>query len=57
MQFSEYLSMDRYKHSASTQRIVPIKCSPKPIKPVNSDNGTVARPTANGTGMQVLSDL
>lgn len=49
VQFSEYLSMDRYKHSTSAQRFVPIKCSPKHLKTDNLEDDLIAQPTANGT--------
>lgn len=48
VQFTEYLSMDRYKHNASTQRSQRVRCAPKPIKAENSDDSTET-PTANGT--------
>uniref|UniRef100_A0A3B5A5N0 Ubiquitin carboxyl-terminal hydrolase n=1 Tax=Stegastes partitus TaxID=144197 RepID=A0A3B5A5N0_9TELE len=50
VQFTEYLSMDRYKHNSSTLRTQRIKCAPKAIKAENSDDST-EKPTANGTGM------
>ncbi|KAM4616488.1 ubiquitin carboxyl-terminal hydrolase 30 isoform 2-T3 [Polymixia lowei] len=48
VQFTEYLSMDRYKHNATIQRIQRIKCSPKPIKSENSVEA-MDKPTPNGT--------
>ncbi|XP_008274804.1 ubiquitin carboxyl-terminal hydrolase 30 isoform X2 [Stegastes partitus] len=48
VQFTEYLSMDRYKHNSSTLRTQRIKCAPKAIKAENSDDST-EKPTANGT--------
>ncbi|XP_073321966.1 ubiquitin carboxyl-terminal hydrolase 30 isoform X1 [Pagrus major] len=48
VQFTEYLSMDRYKHNSSAQRSQRVKCAPSPIRPENSDDST-AKPTANGT--------
>uniref|UniRef100_A0A673CU38 Ubiquitin carboxyl-terminal hydrolase n=1 Tax=Sphaeramia orbicularis TaxID=375764 RepID=A0A673CU38_9TELE len=50
VQFTEYLSMDRYKHSAATQRGQRLKCTPKLITAESSHDGT-EKPTANGTGM------
>ena len=50
MQFAEYLSMDRYKHSSSTQRSQRTRCAPRAIKADNVDDST-ERPTANGTGV------
>ncbi|KAK2837282.1 hypothetical protein Q5P01_014494 [Channa striata] len=38
VQFTEYLSMDRYKHNASTQRSQRTMCAPKPTKAENSDD-------------------
>ncbi|XP_068422417.1 ubiquitin carboxyl-terminal hydrolase 30 isoform X1 [Clinocottus analis] len=46
--FTERLSMDRYKHNASTHRSQRIKCAPIPIKAENSDN-SMEKPSANGT--------
>ncbi|XP_056148491.1 ubiquitin carboxyl-terminal hydrolase 30 [Lampris incognitus] len=40
VQFAEYLSMDRYKHNVTIQRIQRIKCSFKPIKTENSEEST-----------------
>nr|XP_046243325.1 ubiquitin carboxyl-terminal hydrolase 30 isoform X1 [Scatophagus argus] len=48
VQFTEYLSMDRYKHNTSTQRIQRVRCAPNPIKAENSDDST-EKSTANGT--------
>ncbi|XP_042278437.1 ubiquitin carboxyl-terminal hydrolase 30 isoform X2 [Thunnus thynnus] len=48
VQFTEYLSMDRYKHNASTQRSQRIKCAPKPLKAEKSDDA-MEKHTANGT--------
>ncbi|TKS78718.1 Ubiquitin carboxyl-terminal hydrolase 30 [Collichthys lucidus] len=48
VQFTEYLSMDRYKHNASTLRGQRVKCAPAPIRTENSDDST-EKPTANGT--------
>ncbi|XP_028270486.1 ubiquitin carboxyl-terminal hydrolase 30 isoform X2 [Parambassis ranga] len=45
VQFTEYLSMDRYKHSTSTQRS---RCAPKAIKAESVDDST-EKLTANGT--------
>lgn len=50
VQFTEYLSMDRYKHNGSTQRAQRTKCNPSPLKAENSD-GFMEKTTANGTGM------
>lgn len=51
VQFSEYLSMDRYKHSTSTQRVLPSKYAPKHLKNDPSENGSglISQPPANGT--------
>lgn len=49
VQFTEYLSMDRYKHNGSTQRAQRTKCNPSPLKAENSD-GFMEKTTANGTG-------
>uniref|UniRef100_A0A671XCK6 Ubiquitin carboxyl-terminal hydrolase n=1 Tax=Sparus aurata TaxID=8175 RepID=A0A671XCK6_SPAAU len=46
VQFTEYLSMDRYKHNSSAQRSQRVKCAPSPIRPENSDDST-AKLTAN----------
>lgn len=51
VQFTEYLSMDRYKHNASAQRSQRVRCAPKPIKADNSDD-SVEKPTANGTDVE-----
>ncbi|XP_031164618.1 ubiquitin carboxyl-terminal hydrolase 30 isoform X2 [Sander lucioperca] len=48
VQFTEYLSMDRYKHHASTHRSQRIKCAPNPTKAENSDD-SMKKPSANGT--------
>ncbi|XP_041854538.1 ubiquitin carboxyl-terminal hydrolase 30 isoform X1 [Melanotaenia boesemani] len=48
VQFTEYLSMDRYKHNTSAQRSQRIRCAPKAIKAENIDDST-ERLTANGT--------
>ncbi|KAM7416641.1 hypothetical protein PAMA_018612 [Pampus argenteus] len=48
VQFTEYLSMDRYKHNVSTQRSQRIKCAPKPLKAEKSDDA-MEKHTANGT--------
>lgn len=45
VQFSEYLSMDRYKHRTSTQRAGPLK----PLKTDSSEDELITQPTANGT--------
>lgn len=50
VQFTEYLSMDRYKHNGSTQRAQRTKCNPSPLKAESSD-GFMEKTTANGTGM------
>ncbi|KAF3695810.1 Ubiquitin carboxyl-terminal hydrolase 30 [Channa argus] len=47
VQFTEYLSMDRYKHNASTQKSQRARCAPKPTKAENPDN-VVEKPVANG---------
>ncbi|XP_069565598.1 ubiquitin carboxyl-terminal hydrolase 30 isoform X1 [Brachyistius frenatus] len=48
MQFTEYLSMDRYKHNTSTQRSQRIRCASKAIKTGIFDDST-EKSTANGT--------
>ncbi|XP_032371200.1 ubiquitin carboxyl-terminal hydrolase 30 isoform X1 [Etheostoma spectabile] len=48
VQFTEYLSMDRYKHYASTHRSPRIKCAPNPLKAENNDD-SMKKPSANGT--------
>ncbi|XP_020791152.1 ubiquitin carboxyl-terminal hydrolase 30 isoform X1 [Boleophthalmus pectinirostris] len=48
VQFSEFLSMDHYKHSTSKQRAVPVKCSPTPLKTASLEEDSVVKPTANG---------
>lgn len=47
VQFTEYLSMDRYKHNSSTQRSQRVRCAPRPIKAENVDE-SAEKPTANG---------
>lgn len=47
VQFTEYLSMDRYKHNGSTQRGQSTKCAPSPLKAENSDV-FLEKATANG---------
>lgn len=49
VQFSEYLSMDRYKHDSSTPRTQKVRCAPKTIKAESFDD-SIEKPTANGTG-------
>nr|XP_020450003.1 ubiquitin carboxyl-terminal hydrolase 30 isoform X2 [Monopterus albus] len=51
VQFTEYLSMDRYKHNTSTQRSQRIRCAPKPVK-VEYSNDAMEKPTANGTDVE-----
>lgn len=46
VRFSEYLSMDCYKHS--TKRVTPMKCSSKQ-KNDNLEDELISQPTANGT--------
>nr|XP_043882213.1 ubiquitin carboxyl-terminal hydrolase 30 isoform X2 [Solea senegalensis] len=48
VQFTEYLSMDRYKHNISSQRNVQLPCAPKPKKAEDTD-GVIEKSTANGT--------
>lgn len=49
VQFSEYLSMDRYKHSTSTQRAVPSKPPLRHLTDHLEDSGgLITQPTANG---------
>ncbi|XP_061585114.1 ubiquitin carboxyl-terminal hydrolase 30 isoform X2 [Cololabis saira] len=48
VQFSEYLSMDRYKHNSTAQRSRRIKCTPKAITAHNLDD-SAEKPTANET--------
>ncbi|XP_008333772.1 ubiquitin carboxyl-terminal hydrolase 30 isoform X2 [Cynoglossus semilaevis] len=43
VQFSEYLSMDRYKHNVSTQRNMQLRCTAKSANVENTD-----KPTDNG---------
>ncbi|XP_054467059.1 ubiquitin carboxyl-terminal hydrolase 30 isoform X1 [Anoplopoma fimbria] len=47
VQFTEHLSMDRYKHNAATHRSQRIRCVQNPIKAENSDS--MEKPSANGT--------
>ncbi|XP_072288787.1 ubiquitin carboxyl-terminal hydrolase 30 isoform X2 [Eucyclogobius newberryi] len=49
VQFSEYLCMDRYKHSTSTQRALLSKCSPQRLKTSSLEEDLTVKPTANGT--------
>ncbi|KAM3867520.1 ubiquitin carboxyl-terminal hydrolase 30 [Diretmus argenteus] len=48
VQFTEYLSMDRYKQNAPIQRIQRITCAPKPLK-AESSQEAMDKPTLNGT--------
>ncbi|KAM9391372.1 ubiquitin carboxyl-terminal hydrolase 30 isoform 2-T2 [Pholidichthys leucotaenia] len=48
VQFTEYLSMDRYKHNSSTQRSQQLKCAAKAVMGQSGED-TTERPTANGT--------
>lgn len=48
VQFTEYLSMDRYKHNAAAQRSQRLKAVPKPLSVERSDDIT-EKATANGT--------
>ncbi|XP_071755849.1 ubiquitin carboxyl-terminal hydrolase 30 isoform X2 [Centroberyx gerrardi] len=48
VQFTEFLSMDRYKHNATIQRFQRIKCVPKPLKAEGSEEAG-DKPTPNGT--------
>uniref|UniRef100_A0A3P8VD92 Ubiquitin carboxyl-terminal hydrolase n=1 Tax=Cynoglossus semilaevis TaxID=244447 RepID=A0A3P8VD92_CYNSE len=50
VQFSEYLSMDRYKHNVSTQRNMQLRCTAKSANVENTD-----KPTDNGIGMSCCS--
>ncbi|CAL9708352.1 unnamed protein product [Knipowitschia caucasica] len=52
VQFSEFLSMDRYKHSTSTLKPLAIKCPPKPLKIISLEEECIVNPTANGTEKQ-----
>lgn len=47
VQFSEYLSMDRYKHNLSTQRSPQVRCASKAVKAEHFD--PVEKLTPNGT--------
>ncbi|XP_035494957.1 ubiquitin carboxyl-terminal hydrolase 30 isoform X1 [Scophthalmus maximus] len=47
VQFTEYLSMDRYKHDVSTQRSKRLTCAPKPKEAENSDD-VIKKPITNG---------
>uniref|UniRef100_A0A3B3XSZ9 Ubiquitin carboxyl-terminal hydrolase n=1 Tax=Poecilia mexicana TaxID=48701 RepID=A0A3B3XSZ9_9TELE len=49
VQFTEYLSMDRYKHNSSTQRSQRFTSAPKAIKTESLEDST-ERLKANGTG-------
>ncbi|KAF7661987.1 hypothetical protein LDENG_00248600 [Lucifuga dentata] len=51
VQFTEYLSMDRYKHNGSTQRRQRIKCTPKLIKSENTGDA-INKPSTNGTDVE-----
>uniref|UniRef100_A0A672JQC8 Ubiquitin carboxyl-terminal hydrolase n=1 Tax=Salarias fasciatus TaxID=181472 RepID=A0A672JQC8_SALFA len=48
VQFSEYLSMDRYKHNLSAQRAPQVRCASKSIKAEHLDD-SMEKLTANGT--------
>ncbi|XP_068167746.1 ubiquitin carboxyl-terminal hydrolase 30 isoform X2 [Antennarius striatus] len=47
VQFTEFLSMDRYKHNTATQKCQWIRSAPHPIRSENLDEST-EKPTANG---------
>uniref|UniRef100_A0A3B4UDX1 Ubiquitin carboxyl-terminal hydrolase n=1 Tax=Seriola dumerili TaxID=41447 RepID=A0A3B4UDX1_SERDU len=47
VQFTEYLSMDRYKHNVSTQRNQRTMCAPKVMKAENSEDA-IEKPTQDG---------
>ncbi|XP_068616816.1 ubiquitin carboxyl-terminal hydrolase 30 [Brachionichthys hirsutus] len=47
VQFTEYLSMDRYKHNAAARRRPRIRAAPNPIRSESPDE-SMERPTANG---------
>ncbi|KAF3850845.1 hypothetical protein F7725_012617 [Dissostichus mawsoni] len=51
VQFTEYLSMGRYKHNAHTHRSQRIKCALNPKKAESSDDST-EKLSANGTGAE-----
>ncbi|KAK1892485.1 Ubiquitin carboxyl-terminal hydrolase 30 [Dissostichus eleginoides] len=51
VQFTEYLSMGRYKHNAHTHRSQRIKCALNPKKAESSDAST-EKLSANGTGAE-----
>ncbi|KAM9743808.1 ubiquitin carboxyl-terminal hydrolase 30 isoform 3-T3 [Menidia menidia] len=55
VQFAEYLSMDRYKHSSCTQRGQRSRCAPRGTKAEALDDST-ERATANGTASVCFSD-
>ncbi|KAM4577249.1 ubiquitin carboxyl-terminal hydrolase 30 isoform 2-T2 [Odontesthes bonariensis] len=55
VQFTEYLSMDRYKHNSSTQRSQRARCAPRAMKADHLEDST-ERPTANGTGAEHLNN-
>ncbi|KAG7244062.1 hypothetical protein INR49_006224, partial [Caranx melampygus] len=48
VQFTEFLSMDRYKHNVSTQRNQQTTHAPKAVKAEHSED-VIEKPTANGT--------
>ncbi|KAM6930426.1 ubiquitin carboxyl-terminal hydrolase 30 [Xenentodon cancila] len=57
VQFTECLSMDRYKHSSTAQKSRRIKCTPKAIKAQQFDDST-EKSTASETGeLESLSGL
>ncbi|XP_076006999.1 ubiquitin carboxyl-terminal hydrolase 30 [Genypterus blacodes] len=51
VQFTEYLSMDRYKHGGSTQRGQRLMCTPRPRKAENTED-VLNKPAVNGTGVE-----
>ncbi|XP_029915937.1 ubiquitin carboxyl-terminal hydrolase 30 isoform X2 [Myripristis murdjan] len=51
VQFTEYLSMDRYKHNVTIQRIQRFKCAAKPLR-ADSAEEAVDKSTPNGTDME-----
>ncbi|CAG5923061.1 unnamed protein product [Menidia menidia] len=55
VQFAEYLSMDRYKHSSCTQRGQRSRCAPRGTKAEALDDST-ERATANGTDAEHLNN-
>ncbi|KAM8885248.1 ubiquitin carboxyl-terminal hydrolase 30 isoform 3-T3 [Spinachia spinachia] len=55
VQFTEHLSMDRYKHNASTHRSQRIKCALNSRNAENTDDAT-EKPSTNGTEAKHLNN-